>query len=82
MIQLHQDAYIHINITICVNYLQQIYFFEIKIFFKISIDISITINYNLKAVKRAVTNRGVAQLVARLLWEQDVGSSSLFTPTT
>ena len=25
--------------------------------------------------------RGVAQLVARLLWEQDVGSSSLFTPT-
>ena len=26
-------------------------------------------------------NRGVAQLVARLLWEQDVGSSSLFTPT-
>ena len=26
--------------------------------------------------------RGVAQLVARLLWEQDVGSSSLFTPTT
>ena len=31
--------------------------------------------------KRAVKNRGVAQLVARLLWEQDVGSSSLFTPT-
>ena len=27
------------------------------------------------------TYRGVAQLVARLLWEQDVGSSSLFTPT-
>ena len=26
--------------------------------------------------------RGVAQLVARLLWEQDVGSSSLFTSTT
>ena len=25
--------------------------------------------------------RGVAQLVARLLWEQDVGSSSLFTST-
>ncbi len=27
-------------------------------------------------------HRGVAQLVARLLWEQDVGSSNLFTPTT
>ena len=26
--------------------------------------------------------RGVAQLVARLLWEQDVGSSNLSTPTT
>ena len=26
--------------------------------------------------------RGVAQLVARLLWEQDVGGSSPFTPTT
>ena len=26
-------------------------------------------------------DRGVAQLVARLLWEQDAGSSSLFTPT-
>ncbi len=25
--------------------------------------------------------RGVAQLVARLLWEQDVGGSSPFTPT-
>ena len=25
-------------------------------------------------------NRGVAQLVARLLWEQDVGGSSPFTP--
>ncbi len=26
--------------------------------------------------------RGVAQLVARLLWEQDVGGSNPFTPTT
>ena len=26
-------------------------------------------------------NRGVAQLVARLLWEQDAGGSSPFTPT-
>ena len=25
--------------------------------------------------------RGVAQLVARLLWEQDVGGSNPFTPT-
>ena len=25
--------------------------------------------------------RGVAQLVARLLWEQDAGGSSPFTPT-
>ena len=29
-----------------------------------------------------VMYRGIAQLVARLLWEQDVGSSSLSTPTT
>ena len=27
-------------------------------------------------------DRGVAQLVARLLWEQDVGGSNPFTPTT
>ena len=32
--------------------------------------------------KRAKQYRGVAQLVARVLWEHDVGSSSLFTPTT
>lgn len=29
-----------------------------------------------------VIYRGIAQLVARLLWEQDAGSSSLSTPTT
>ena len=31
--------------------------------------------------ENAYGRRGVAQLVARLLWEQDAGSSSLPTPT-
>ena len=43
-----------------------------------SIDKRNIIIYNAMVDK---THRGVAQLVARLLWEQDVGSSSLFTPT-
>ncbi len=30
---------------------------------------------------RGAKFRSIAQLVARLLWEQDVGSSSLSTPT-
>ena len=44
---------------------------------KKSIDISGRVYYN----KKAVRIRGVAQLVARLLWEQDVGGSNPFTPT-
>ena len=31
--------------------------------------------------KNLIFYRGVAQLVARLLWEQDVGGSNPFTPT-
>ena len=38
------------------------------------------LRYNYYAQK--VLYRGVAQLVARLLWEQDAGGSSPFTPTT
>ena len=36
--------------------------------------------YRIDKVKNQIY-RGVAQLVARLLWEQDAGSSSLPTPT-
>ena len=32
-------------------------------------------------IRAKTAYRGVAQLVARLLWEQDAGSSSLPTPT-
>ena len=39
---------------------------------------TVTIKSSLKSL---TFYRGVAQLVARLLWEQDVGSSSLFTST-
>ena len=48
--------------------------------FLLPLDITIKFFYNLK-VEFNKQFRGVAQLVARLLWEQDVGSSSLFTPT-
>ena len=34
-----------------------------------------------RSIRAKTAYRGVAQLVARLLWEQDAGSSSLPTPT-
>ena len=33
------------------------------------------------SILKIILNRGVAQLVARLLWEQDAGCSSHLTPT-
>ena len=36
---------------------------------------------NLFSTIKLTQYRGVAQLVARLLWEQDVGGSNPFTPT-
>ena len=35
--------------------------------------------YDNKALK--ISSRGVAQLVAHVVWDHGVGSSSLFTPT-
>ena len=48
------------------------------VFWVDNVDFSVKLRYNNMAEK---TYRGVAQLVARLLWEQDVGGSSPFTPT-
>ena len=49
---------------------------RVDIYLYLSIDIKIVNLYNI-----IVVYRGVAQLVARLLWEQDAGSSSLPTRT-
>ena len=57
---------------------------------RVWLDFARIVSYNIlawiprvSAVSAALARRhpGVAQLVARLLWEQDAGSSSLPTPT-
>ena len=48
---------------------------------KILLDNSIPFHYNKKAFERDKKHRGVAQLVARLVRDQEARSSNLRTPT-
>lgn len=49
-------------------------------FFRKMLDKAFRLCYYNKALK--ISSRGVAQLVAHVVWDHGVGSSSLFTPTT
>ena len=49
--------------------------------FQKTLDFFRFVYYNAMSELNLIVFRGVAQLVARLLWEQDAGGSSPFTPT-